>query len=187
MADNDEISMSEIQQLIGRNLITFQSIEILLQDIHLQKGGKGTEKELNNKRKKIKKMSFGDLTNIKIINKLDTNIDLDNESIEIETNIINFSFGNHQYLNELLKKLKQYSLARNNLVHKFQLIFNLKDSRGKSDAKNLLEQQYILLEPFKEELKEISQALTIERKVILDFLNSEEFFEELERQLSEEY
>ena len=52
MANNDEVSTCEIQQLIGRNLITFQSIEIILQGIHLQKGGKGTEKELNNKRKK---------------------------------------------------------------------------------------------------------------------------------------
>ena len=184
MTNNDEVSTNEIQQLTGRNLITFQSIEILLQDIHLQKGGKGTEKELNNKRKKIKKMSFGDLINSKVISKLDSNIDLENEITDIE---INFSFGNHQYLNELLSKLKQYSVARNELVHKFQLIFNLKDSKGRLDAKNLLDRQYILLEPLKEELREISKGLTIGRKEILDFMNSDEFFLEIKRQLTQEY
>lgn len=184
MSNEKEVSINEIQQLMGRNLITFQSIEILLLDIHLKKSGRGNEKDLIEKRKKLEKMSFGDLTNSKAIDKFNTNNDHANESFEKEV-IIDFNFlGDEEYFNVLLKKLSRYCVARNHLVHKFQLNFNLKDNQDKVSAKKLLNQQYTELEPLKEELREISKGLTTRRKEFLEFINSDAFFEEIEKEIN---
>jgi hypothetical protein len=188
MCQYNEISIDEIQQLIGRNLIAFQSIEIFLIDIHLKKGGRGTEDELLKKQKVIKKMSFGDLINDKQVRKLDSKKNLEDESIEIKTPVFSFDLlPDDQYFKQLQKKLNQFSVERNILVHKFQLRFNLKTPQGRADAKLLLNQQYESLEPLKEELRVISQELTIRRKQLLDHFESEEFLTWLEMEILKKY
>lgn len=183
-----EVSVSEIQQLIGRNLISFQSVEILLLDIHLQKSGQGSKEELSKKRKKLMKMSFGALINDKQVRQLDSKQNLDDEGIEIKTPVFSFDLlPNDQYFKQLQKKLNQFTFERNILVHKFQLKFNLKTPQGRADAKQLLNHQYESLEPLKEELRVISQELAIRRKQFLDHFESEEFLTWLEVEILKEY
>lgn len=183
MKTDDTNDFSEIEQLIGKNLITFQSIELLLISIHSLRGGRCTESSLKKKKKKISKMSFGDLIDDKQIKKLDLSDDYE----EIDEVIFNFDFlPDDQTLKELQSKLKKFSTSRNELVHKFQRKFNLMSAQGKLDAKSYLCEQLTYLTPLKEELRHIAQTLIIRRVDMQRTLESEEFMIELEKAITAE-
>lgn len=175
--------LSEIEQLIGKNLLAFQSIEMLLIAIHTLRGGRGTESSLKKKSKQISKMSFGDLINDKQLQKLNLNDDCE----EINEVIYSFDYlPDIETLNELLSKLKKFSTSRNELVHKFQCKFNLMSAQGKLDAKSYLCEQLTYLTPLKEELRHIVQTLIIRRVDMKRTLESEEFMIELEKAIAAE-
>jgi pyruvate dehydrogenase complex dehydrogenase (E1) component len=180
MNGNSEVSINEIYQLIGRNIIVFQSIEIFLIDIHIKKSGKGTEKDFEHKKKKVKKMSFGDLIDERQIQKLALN----DGNVEIMDYVYSFDFlPDIQFLKDIQNKLKKYSSSRNQLVHKFQHKYNLSTAQGRLDAKKHLNIEYENLVPLKEDLRKIVNVLIERHHDYTNTINSDEFTEALEKAL----
>ena len=178
---NSEITIEEIQHLIGRNILAFQFIEILLKDINLKKNGKGTEKELKNKKKKIMKMSLGDLVNHKKLQLLDSNINLDDGNLELTDPILSFNFlPDTESLEQLQAKLSELSTDRNILVHKLRFNFKVETNLGKIDAKHFLNHQYENLIPLSKELKHISDVLTTRQNSFKTVIESDQFLAEIE-------
>ena len=63
--------------------------------------------------------------------------------------------------------------------------FNLQDLQSRSNAKQMLNKQHLLLEPLKEELRNISKELGLQKKQFLDFVNSEHFINAIEQEYHE--
>lgn len=182
--NKEEISVNEIYELIGRNIIVFQSIEIFLTKIHTMKGGKGTEKDLNVKKKKISKMSFGDLIDEKQINRHDK----DYEDVDSPKVIFSFDFlPDINILNDIQQKLKKFASSRNQLVHKFQYKYNLTTKEGREEAKEVLDNEYKQLAPLKEELRNILKVLANRTEDYIATMNSDEFLAALEHEKNQEY
>ncbi|MDO9233988.1 MAG: hypothetical protein Q8S46_06180 [Methylotenera sp.] len=66
--------INHIEMLVGRNILLFQEVELLLKDINHLRYGAGTENNLLERKKKINELSLGRLSDTSVLTKIDSKL-----------------------------------------------------------------------------------------------------------------
>jgi hypothetical protein len=178
----------EVFRKIGRNLLNFQKIELMLKHLltngpisgHLSELTQIREKRAN----KIRQKTMGSL-----VGEFVENTFLPSTKSATPTRLkepyLSFSFSveaDADRYENIKQELKSLVDDRNDLTHHFLTRFNPESLESCLEANNYLDQQRERLLPQYDHLKSLIQALDEAMKAHVDYLNSEEGQKEFERQ-----
>jgi hypothetical protein len=181
-------NLDEIEYLVGKCILRYQAIELLLKQIHLLKDVNFTSLGLKTKVKALEKLSLGDLSNEKNIEHILRKLLPTDSETSAEAHIsFKVEFTELNPLKTLFDRLKPLVKRRNQLVHRL-----LTDEAFNSDSN-----MSALVTKLREDVNELSGILTETRGIynilqtchstMYEYLNSSEFDRDFEAaQLSAE-
>ena len=181
---------NEVHRKIGRNIILFQKIELLLKFLLANSKISGYALELKEiieqQNKVFEKQTLGQLVNQFFENIIFSSTKIDDEPDVLKGVWINFDckFLNDSSVYEEQKKSLVLVVAeRNELVHHFLLKWDLTLVDGWISADQYLDKQYEKIENESQNLQVLAEILEERRKDIPDFLRQFVDFIKIEKKL----
>lgn len=182
-----EISVNEVLQKIGRNMMLFQELEYLLKHIILTGNISGNVRDFQAIRTKqiatVSKQTMGQLVGQYIQNTHSESEFDDDESDEVSEAYVSFRFRIERdsvYYEAKKEALSSLVNERNELVHHLLPQFDPSSTQSRHDIAKKLDIQSEKVRSEVKELKEIAKSLQEAAKRLSDFLGSAEgtnFFE----------
>lgn len=160
-----------IEMLVGRNILLFQEVELLLKEINHLRYAAGTESNLLERKKKIDELSLGRLTDTAVLNKIDSKLSVKNDTDWFHTyNLL----SDYEPLDTAIKFFNDINADRNFLVHNLIAKWNIVEPENSSKAIEWITSQYHASFYQKEVL--VSSLNIINRRIdiINEYFNSEE-------------
>ncbi len=181
-ASHLESIKAEVLRRLGRNLLLFQQIEALLKFLLANHTANGTLENLQTRFKKreesVNKQMLGNL-----VDKYGTDVlqdagveTLDEENPEVPW--ISFSFrisGNAEFVEAMRSDLKLMTEERNELVHHFLPRWQPESVDKLEEVLRYLDTQREKVLPMHEHLRDTANSMQETRKLLHDFMSSEEY------------
>jgi hypothetical protein len=172
---------NEVHRKLGRNIILFQKIELLLKFLLANSKISGYLDELKiiqeRQNKIFEKQTLGQLANQFFENIIFSSTKIDNEPDVLKGVWISFdcAFPNDSTIHEEQKKsLASIVTERNELVHHFFSMWDLTLLNGWKSAEHYLDKQYDKIEKEFQHLKVLAELLEEGRKDIGNFMKTDE-------------
>lgn len=163
--------INHIQMLVGRNILLFQEVELLLKDINHLRYGAGVESKLLERKKRIDEMSLGRLSDSTVLNKIDFKLSVKNDTdFHYKYDILK----DYEPLNSAVKFFNDINADRNFLVHNFITKWNLDESESRTKAIEWLTTQYDASYSQKEVLVTSLNIINRRIDIINEYFNTEE-------------
>lgn len=177
-----ESMKAEVLRRVGRNLLLFQQIEELLKFLLANHTGNGTVENIQERNKKraesVNKQMLGNL-----VDKYGTDVlqdagveTLDEENPDVPW--MSFSFrisGNTEFVEAMRSDLKLMTEERNELVHHFLPHWQPEFADKLGETLFYLDAQREKVLPMHEHLRDTVNNMQATRKLLYDFMSSEEY------------
>jgi hypothetical protein len=177
----------EVFRKIGRNLLNFQKIELMLK--HLITNGRMSgyisEFKANQEQRSaaVHKQTMGELVGQFVENTLLDNQESSQIPLDLKEPYFSFSFNvnaNADFYNSKRQALKSLVDDRNDLIHHLLPRFNANSIENCLEIEQYLDQQRERLIPEYEHLKSLIESLKEGKKAHADYLSSEEGIKQFE-------
>ncbi len=177
----------EVFRKIGRNLLNFQKIELMLKHIitNGRMSGYISEIKANQEQRSaaVHKQTMGNLVGQFVENTLLDHEEASQAPIDLKEPYFSFSFtvnADADFFNSKRQALKFLVDDRNDLIHHLLPRFNGNSIESCLETERYLDQQRERLIPEYEHLKELIESLEEGKKVHAEFLSSEEGIKQFE-------
>jgi hypothetical protein len=163
--------INHIEMLVGRNILLFQEVELLLKEINHLRHGAGTENNLLKRKRKINELSLGRLSDTSVLNKIDSKLSVKNATEFYHTYDL---LKDYEPLNAAIKFFNDINADRNFLVHNFIAKWNLAEAEVRIKAIEWLINQHHVSFSQKEVLVLSLNIINSRIDIINEYFSSEE-------------